>query len=412
MYHLLSRLRVVRGGSHQGLASSTDRLIPFPLIVALFILLIHPPPAAATPPLTFGSNGQIRRDGEPVFPFGFYHVSWSAPPRGTPRLTEGLLSDIATMGSAHFSLVHVTVDSSPFAPLALARATMARMMLIGEPPTAWWSNGEAANVARDAIATSQSYRAIVGWNIGDDINWHDPKRGLPLSPEVLRARRAQVHGWAPNALTYASGVALDVGSRGKSRPLADYRDTADLLGFTSYTIGAGSGVPEEDALEQTFQNFGSVAAAFAGSNQPLIAIPQLFAFPRDPQPTTRELRNQIFAALIHGFDGVLGYPFYAQEESGEVLLPETNPQLLAGMQRIRDEVLRWERWWLRGERRIIDMREQRVHGAQWRFGGECLMVVVNTDRGREISIEHGIESAGITIEAGGVEVRSTRCGGS
>jgi len=341
---------------------------------------------SASPPLSIGKYGEISIRGNPTIPFGLYHVSWIEDSLGRSRMGDSLLTDIGIIGALKFPLMQYNIEASPLTTEQLRRAESFGIVVIGELENGWWRDGPAqkrATTAQAAINPSD----IGAWNIGDDINWRDPKRGLPLEPEALRARSKLMKKRVPNALTYASGVALDAEHGGTIRSMGDYRGAADILGFTSYTLGEDTGIDDSLALEQTVRNFRAVEDAFSGVDQALFAILQLFSFSSGPKPTIGEVRNWAYSAIMHGFDGIMGYGFYVEGSHYPTYLPDSDPQLLRAVATLSHEIASLIPWIRDCQRHHLALSgNTSVHVTEWIRHGSRLLIFLNSDRTKSVDI--------------------------
>jgi hypothetical protein len=341
---------------------------------------------SASPPLSIGKDGEISIHGDPTIPFGLYHVSWIEDSLGRPRMGDSLLTDIGIIGALKFPLMQYNIEASPLATKQLSKAASLGIVVIGELEYGWWKDGPARHRALTAQAAINP-SDIGAWNIGDDINWRDPKRGLPLEPEALRARSKLMKQLVPNTLTYASGVALDAEHGGTIRSMGDYRGAADILGFTSYTLGEDTGIDESLALEQTVRNFRAVEDAFSGSDQALFAILQLFSFSTGPKPTISEVRSWAYSAIMHGFDGIMGYGFYAEGSHYPTYLPDTDPQLLRDVATLSHEIAALLPWIRDSQRHHLSLSgTTSVHATEWNRHGSRLIIFLNSDRTKSADI--------------------------
>jgi hypothetical protein len=353
----------------------------FPIIATLICSF-----CSASPPLSIGKDGEISIRGDPTIPFGLYHVSWIEDSLGRPRLGDSLLIDIGIIGALKFPLMQYNIEPSPLITEQLSRAESLGIVVIGELEQGWWKDGPAQKRAITAQAAINASN-IGAWNIGDDINWRDPKRGLPLEPEALRARSKLMKQLVTNTLTYASGVALDAEHGGTIRSMRDYRGAADILGFTSYTLGEDTGIAESLALEQTVRNFRAVEDAFSRSDQALIAILQLFSFSTGPKPTIVEVRNWAYSAIMHGFDGIMGYGFYVEGSHYPTYLPDTDPQLLRDVATLSHEIASLLPWIRGGQRQHLSLiGTTSVHATEWNPSGSRLLVFLNSERTKSVKI--------------------------
>lgn len=357
------------------------RLVLAPIALSLFSSL-----CAASPSLSIGKGGELSIHGKVSIPFGLYHVSWIEDANGKPRMGNSLLTDIGIIGSLNFPMMQFNIETSPITNKQLKRASSLGIVVIGELEHGWWNEGAArqrAITAQSAVMPSH----IGAWNIGDDINWRDPKRELPLEPEALRARSRLMKETAPNNLTYASGVALDAEHSEAIRSMKDYRGTADILGFTSYTLGEDTGIAESLALEQTVRNFRAVEDSFLDSDQALIAILQLFSFPLGPKPTISDVRNWAYSAIMHGFDGIMGYGFYVEGAQYPTYLPDTNPQLLRTVAALSKEINSLIPWIKDSQRRHLFLSGYTsIHATEWTSQSSRLVIFLNAERTQSANI--------------------------
>lgn len=350
---------------------------------ALFLIVLFatlPVFAAPTPTLTIGTGGAILIRGKPRIPFGLYHVSWLEDSAGRQRLGQSLLADIGIIGSLGFPLMQFNVSSSPIVQLQLDRAAESGIVVIGEPDKRLWRDTEERQGDAAPRVTRHEPQVDV-WNIGDDINWRDPNRKLPLEPKELLHRNNLMKETAPQSLSYASGVALDAEHGSSIRAMADYCGTVDLLGFTSYTLGEDTGIPEPLALEQTVRNFRAVEDGCATPDQALLAILQLVPLASGPQPTLLEVRNGAYAALMHGFDGIMGYGFYVEGVSEPTYLPKTDPIFFSEIGTLAKELDSLAPWIAVGKRSHIPLTtKHKVHAAEWSKSDGRLVIVLSTER--------------------------------
>ena len=353
-----------------------------PLLVLLFVSSI----CSASPPLSIGKGGELSIRGRRSIPFGLYHVSWIEEAQGRPRMGDSLLTDIGIIGAFKIPMMQFNIEPAPLTDNQLSRASSLGIVVIGELEYGWWKEGHArqrAIAAQSAINPSN----IGAWNIGDDINWRDPKRELPLEPEALHYRSKLIKQTSPDSLTYASGVALDVEHSATIRSMRDYRGAADILGFTSYTLGEDTGIGESLALEQTVRNFRAVENAFAGSNQALIGILQLFSFPLGPKPTISDVKNWAYTAIMCGFDGIMGYGFYVEGSQYPTYLPDTDPQLLKFIATLSKEIDSLLPWIKDSERRHLSLPgDTFVHATEWIGHGSRLIILLNAERTQSVEV--------------------------
>lgn len=356
------------------------------LVVPIIALSLICSFCSASPPLSIGKDGEISIRGNPTIPFGLYHVSWIEDSLGRPRMGDSLLTDIGIIGALKIPLMQYNIETSPLTTEQLRRAESFGIVVIGELEQGWWKDGPAQKRAITAQATINA-SDIGAWNIGDDINWRDPKRGLPLEPEALRARSKLMKQLVPNTLTYASGVALDAEHGGTIRSMGDYRGAADILGFTSYTLGEDTGIDESLALEQTVRNFRAVEDAFSGGDQALFAILQLFSFSSGPKPGMGEVRNWAYSAIMHGFDGIMGYGFYVEGSHYPTYLPDSDPQLLRAVATLSHEIASLLPWIRDSQRHHLSLSgNTSVHATEWTRRGSRLLIFLNTDRSKSADI--------------------------
>jgi hypothetical protein len=357
----------------------------FALFLIVFLATL-PVFAAPTPTLTIGTGGAILIRGKPRIPFGLYHVSWLEDSAGSQRLGQSLLTDIGIIGSLGFPLLQFNVSSSPIVQLQLDRAAESGIVVIGEPDKRLWRDTEERQ-GNTATRVTRHEPQVDVWNIGDDINWRDPNRKLPLEPEELLHRNKLMKETAPQSLSYASGVALDAEHGSSIREMADYCGTVDLLGFTSYTLGEDTGIPEPLALEQTVRNFRAVEDGCATPDQALLAILQLVPLASGPQPTILEVRNGAYAALMHGFDGIMGYGFYVEGVSEPTYLPKTDTVFLGALATLAKEIDSLAPWITGGKRSHLPLtKEQMVHAAEWSQPDGRLVIVLSTERTKSTQI--------------------------
>ena len=90
---------------------------------------------------------------------------------------DSLLTDIGIIGALKIPLMQYNIETSPLTTEQLRRAESFGIVVIGELEQGWWKDGPAQKRAITAQATINA-SDIGAWNIGDDINWRDPKRGL------------------------------------------------------------------------------------------------------------------------------------------------------------------------------------------------------------------------------------------
>ncbi len=301
-------------------------------------------------------------DGEAVIPFGVYHVSWVDGRMG-PRLA----ADLGVIADAGFNLVHPTLDPTPIADRMMEDAAGRGLLVVGE--IYWKDRASIVGRFRDSPA-------IIAWDIADDVNW--PPDEPEITPAELRRRRDEFRQLDPDGLTYASGIGAP------SLELGDYATALDLLGVQSYPIGNSPDDPtwDERALEEHVSNMRHAEEEAAGTGVCLIANLQTFSWEGQRRPTPEELRNMLYAALMHGFRGVMTYTYY----DGSGVLPETDPQLWRELRKLRREVEAIESTLLDGRRADLVTDRNRIHAALWHEDAVLLVTVLSTRRDETVPV--------------------------
>ena len=256
------------------------------------------------------SDGTLLVDGEAWFPFGYYHVSWIEERYGAPRL--GDLRSIADSG-ANAMQPTLTTDN-PGLEEFCSEASIRGVGLFAE---IYWPGRNTQ------IPLLEGYDAIVAWNIGDDVNY--PGNDPNITPAELLVRHQEVKALDPGRLTFAAGIV-------EGYDITAYVGTVDIFGVESYPIGNYGDV---EALSVHHGLCATAREVFAGSATTWILLPQTFAWSGQRYPTNIEIRNMIYAGLIEGAKGMIGYTFYHEKDK---VLPSENPTLWAELTTVTREV--------------------------------------------------------------------------
>jgi hypothetical protein len=231
-------------------------------------------------------NGHIEIDGQPFFPFGFFHVTH----HGTGA---DLFNSLTMLAAAGFNAMHAghlyTVDYGSFLDQAAQRGV--RVI------TEFAMN---ASTLTDLINHYSGKRAVLAWNIADDVD-----DGTKSHAQV-QALYTQAKTSDPRHLVSVSGF------RAPSEPgpggvtIATFMDVADMPGIQRYPIAYGP-------VRLVWQADAGTVDAAKPRGRPVIANLQAFNWNNsngNRYPTAAEGRNMTYQALAAGVKGILYYTFF------------------------------------------------------------------------------------------------------
>ncbi|CAN5309761.1 hypothetical protein BH10PAT1_BH10PAT1_5070 [soil metagenome] len=256
------------------------------------------------------ADGTILLDGQPFFPFGFFH---------TTSLRDGncFISDLNTMADAGFNTVVSYIPSSftnsaqhgcgtgiQSVPDSVFSTASARGVYLF--PLADWSTH------KDIFNILSMQNSVGGWGIGDDAN-RLIGGSTTLSNINQSVKQASVN---QPRITIAA-----IEGHPNSVNFNDYYGSSDVLMTESYPVGNlyQNGYQTEE--EQSLAYYANTRDGLKqGSATTFLAIPQTFAWPGPRSgtdvsryPTSQELRNMMYGAFIYGAKGAVMYAFLSSE---------------------------------------------------------------------------------------------------
>ena len=283
---------------------------------------------------------KIRRNGQRIFPIGFYHVSWNLS--DADRLA--CLNYCARNG---YNLLHASWRPNEEIDSLVKAAREKKVMLFLE------------GVNPERIARWNTETSILGWGLRDE-----PDLAL-VDPGVLAAEYTKWKIAAPNHLL--STVLVFPGS------FRDYRRTADLVGHDYYPILSGN-----RDLTSVFANHCRLRTEIGEWRAPLAVI-QAFGYPSGfAVPTLAELRNMVYQTLAANPSGIL---FYAWNDG--IFTLEKHPELDIWLRQLPKELKAYLPFLLNGSWKRVATGNNAVVGGSWTLGKRELRILCNTSRSKQ-----------------------------
>lgn len=325
-----------------------------PLVPALVPAVVRPAPVLPGPgEVRVRADGTILVDQQPFFPFGFYHLSWAATPAQRQR-------DVRALGAAGFNtLTTEAIDDQDLATydtfLEDARAAGVKVVPYGF---------SLQNIKRFGRSP-----AVLGWKVADDSN-------AQTTPQEIRKRVNEVRSASPDRLTY---ISLSVGY---NRREPQYFGVADAVGNQSYPIG-------DDDINVVYPVMRiTVEEALRHGNVPIANL-QTFSW-NDLNgrggnwPTPQEITNMTYQALSAGVKGVVYYAYRGPEAA-----LDQHPDLWNATKRLAQEVRVLAPALSDGRRDTLAVPPRTpLLATVWTYGGRRTLVVVNTSRTRNVTLNN------------------------
>lgn len=351
------------------------------VLATLFMPALVRPQAQATPvTLTYRSDGKLLKNGEPWFPFGFYHTSWINERRGAL-----LAQDVNTLADAGFDLIHPTITPLSRTTEFRTAATNREVFII--------PNYYRPEMTQTVTAL-KDHPTIVAWNVGDDIGM--PADNPHESVQTILARHNAIKSLDPKHLTYGAA-----GSH-PNYPIKDYINAMDIMGVETYPVSNLSG-PWTNALAQNMGVLLHSRHVFP-QTKPMLALTQAYKWEvtNGRYPTASETRNMTYAALIADYDGIMPYAYYA----GPGILPTEAPQQWDEYKKLRQDINKLMPAILGGKLTMYDslgpvnqiypltrgqyptgLKNPRIHAGIWEYQNKLYVVVLNTSDTQSIAAD-------------------------
>jgi hypothetical protein len=284
-------------------------------------------------------------NGKPLFPLGFYHVSWQS----TAAERIKAMQEIAKAG---FNTIHVSSttdknDESSYGDF-LDQSAQQGIYVITE---------QQINLQK-VVKEFKNKPAILGWNIADDVD--DGKH----TPHDVGQLHQEIKSLDPNHVTYISGY---------SDKIHKFGNCSDIIAMQSYPIG------NNDEISSTYRRVSLTRETVAPFNGTVYANIQAFAWSDSHKslkppviPTFNEVKNMTYQALVAGVKGIIYYTYY----DNSWYLPDY-PQLWEGLKSLVPEIKTITPFLLQGSWRKIDINYPNIFGAIWVLNGQALAIVVN-----------------------------------
>ncbi len=299
-------------------------------------IMTHNPRVAISP------TGVLQIEGKPFFPIGLYHVSRDH--RLPLEKRDEALRFAAENG---YNTLHVSIkpdESAASFGKFLQAAQEHNIMILPE------SDSLALSVQQHAAAP-----AILGWNIGDEPDL------AGISAALFQQRLRDLKTIDAEHPSYT--VFMDPASIGKYWPVTE------MAAVDPYPV-------PRFPLDTVYKSVASARDTLQGSSSNLVAVLQGFGYESDPifsVPTSRQLRNMLYQALVAGAKGVIFYTY----EDGRFYLPD-HPELCGLIKSVPAELKALEAFLLHGEYRELAVNSPGVYAAEWKTADATLQVLVNT----------------------------------
>jgi hypothetical protein len=293
-------------------------------------------------------------DKDLFFPFGFYASSFN------PTQRNKVLQEIADAG---FNTMFVFWSNIDKYEAFLDEAERIGMKIITE------LRGPGQ------LPIVQDYKnksAVLGWGIADDAGDH-------WSSEKILEFHRQVKKVAPNNFTYIS-------VSNWSKKWAKYSHVADLIGGQSYPIGypfnnRPKNLPN-DLIEVNYV-FDMAHKAVYPHKRPVIANLQAFNWKNNRLPTSKEVYNMTYQALLNRVSGILYYTY----DDGKNLIRQ-HPEIWNTLKSLIPEVKKLSPVILKGNSTTLNTNYRDVLGGEFSYGRDDYIILINTspDNSRQLNI--------------------------
>jgi len=318
-------------------------------------------------------DGAIVIESKPIFPVGFYHVSWVRE-----RMGKAQRADMAMVQHAGFTLFAGTVDM---------RADSVKLIDQAESTGVWLIPEVNFKAMPKVISKLNQRKGVLAWIVGDDVNEKE-------SAQIITERCKLVKKLAPQHLTYVS--AYNSGEKWLGKPGVEtwLKAGVDIIGMQSYPIpwdrqhGRFGGFdfapgPHAKSNYRARVFYGmrrTVLKARQFENRAVLANLQAFKWNRKGKqwryPTPGELRNMTYQALVAGVNGILYYTFYDETS----YLPD-QPELWKSAIDLGKQIKQLEPILISGKRH--EMTDKQDPGRTlffciWQHKDELLVIAVNT----------------------------------
>lgn len=317
-------------------------------------------------------DGTILVNGKSFFPFGLYHNSQALPDWSTTGITR--LNDVKKMAEAGFNTIHPEIGGNDKNDLEFLEEALKLGVYV--LPNFSYDN------RIEIISKYKDNPAILGWDIADDVD-HPENNFTP--DEILEWHR-QVKQIDSNRFTYISGAFLN--------RIEPFIHSSDIVGFQSYPID--NDPADKKPLRNNYYTYYSLLTAKlknnGNSSEPILdkrtIIANLQAFPwKDKPPTSHEVRNMTYSALINGVKGILYYTYFHKNWD----LP-LHTDLWNGIKSLVPEIKTLTPILLDGVLTKIDTKVDDLYAGQWTYNNSVYVVALNTN-------PHNSIQASITIPA-------------
>jgi len=279
-------------------------------------------------------DGTLIVAGEPVFPFGYYHVSWAS----SDAERSNALNEIAEAG---FNTMYAAIDTDD--DEFIAQAEQQGVYIITE-------------FNEDPISVIERYEdrsIIISWLTFDDVD-----NGTRSEEEV-----SAFYESVKAADSYRRPVMISCGYPDRCGRFMPY---ADVVGFQSYPVPA-----EELIATSTVLN--GIRDDVLRTNTPIWATLQAFAWADSRPPTPTEIRNMTYQALIAGSKGILYYTYL--DPNWDI---EAHPRVFQGTADLVPEIEELKAVLLEGDRTELDTESPYLYAAAWSHGPHVYVIVANT----------------------------------
>ena len=299
-------------------------------------------------------NSSVRGDrtilvnGQPFFPFGIYHDSIDSPDWSTTNAKR--LNDLKQIVAAGFNTIHPQIGGNFDADITfLDEANRNGVYVLPN-----FSYARRLEI----VDSYKSHPAILGWNIADDVDV--PANGFSVGG--ILDWKSNVKSTDPSRITFVSSVLPG--------RMESFINTADVMGFQSYRIDNDPAVLKP--LRENYYFLYAATEAGTRNNKPIIASLQAFPWANQP-PTSKQLRNMTYGALINDVKGILYYSyFYKGWELSQ------NSDLWNELKSLVSEFKRLEPVLLEGNWKRLNIGIDDLFAAEWTYQGSVYVVAINT----------------------------------